>query len=108
MPNPCPNPDPFGAQLTVGCVAFTAIANNRDQVSAFLLALDGDSLFVGPFVNTTTVIEDTTTKQQRVTFTGTAGVSPEGLQVPLTEEQIQAIIAPPAPAPTEAAAEGGE
>ena len=104
--NACPNPNPFGTEITIGCITFTASANDRQQVSRLLEIMEADPLFVGPYV-TNTSLGVGETGDTAVTFSGTAGVSVEGLETLLTEEQIAAIITPPAP--TDAAApEGGE
>ena len=93
--NPCPDPDPFGTEVAIGCLTFTARAVERDQVAALLRAMEADPLFVGPYVSNTTVAA--LADGQSVTFSGSAGISPEGLQTPLTDEQIQAILTPPTP-----------
>ncbi len=102
--NPCPNPDPFGAEITVGCVNFSATAADRGQVSELLRVLERDSLFVGPFITSTSVSSSTESGQPtEVSFSGTVGLSSEILETPLTEEQIDAILNPPAPETEEAA-----
>lgn len=104
--NPCPNPDPFGTEVTIGCITFSASANDRQQVSRLLEVMEADPLFVGPYV-TNTALGTTEGKQKTtVTFSGTAGVSVEGLKTVLTPEQVDAIVNPPAPAAT--TAPGGE
>ena len=103
--NPCPNPDPFGAEITVGCVNFSATATDRGQVSELLRVLESDPLFVGPFITSTSVGSATEPGEAAsVSFSGTVGLSPEILDTPLTEEQIDAIVDPPA-AETEEASE---
>ncbi len=92
--NPCQNPDPFSSDITIGCVTFSGTAANRDQISAMLTAMAGDPLFIGPFVNNSTVTE--TTGSSGVMFTGTTGVSLDALITPLADEQVAAILAPPA------------
>lgn len=99
--NPCPNPDPFAADITIGCVTFSGTAATRDQVSAMLNAMAADPLFVGPYVNSSTVTEATDDSAGGVTFTGSAGLSLAALKTALTDEQIAAILAPPAPATEE-------
>ncbi len=94
--NPCQNPDPFSSDITIGCVTFSGTAANRDQISAMLTAMARDPLFIGPFVNNSTVTE--TTGSSGVMFTGTTGVSLDALITPLTDEQVAAILAPPATA----------
>lgn len=87
VPNPCPNPNPFVTQVAIGCLTFTAIASDRAQVSEFLLALEANSFFIGPYVSTTTVGGDGT-----VSFNGTAAVSTDALVTPLSQERIDEII----------------
>lgn len=91
----CPNPDPFNAEITIGCLTFSASADSRTQVSELLRILEADPLFVGPYVTTTTATGADEQGQGSVTFTGSAGISVEGLQTPLTDEQIEAIVNPP-------------
>jgi len=95
--NDCPNPDPFNATITIGCATFSASMESRDDVATLLRLLEADPLFVGPYVTTSTA---TTIEGEGdvVSFTGSAGVSTEGLETPLTQEQIDAILAPPEPA----------
>ncbi|MDI1290578.1 MAG: hypothetical protein PSX37_11600 [bacterium] len=95
--NPCPNPDPFGTDITIGCVTFSGMASSRDQVSSMLNAMAADALFVGPYVNSSTVTESSADAAGGITFTGTAGLSLAALRTPLSEEQIAAIVAPPKP-----------
>ena len=107
--NPCPNPDPFGAEITVGCVNFSATATDRGQVSELLRVLESDPLFVGPFITSTSVGSATEPGEAAsVSFSGTVGLSPEILDTPLTEEQIDAIVNPPAPETEEASEEAIE
>lgn len=103
--NPCPNPDPFGSSVAVGCLTFTAIAGDRQQVSRLLEALAADPFFVGPYVGSTALSPATDVAGSGVTFTGTAGVSVEGLQTPLTDEEIEALLAPPTTSESEAPAD---
>lgn len=113
--NPCPNPDPFGTDITIGCLTFSANAGSREQVSALLRALEADPLFLGPYVTSTTTTEVTAGAQGNrtetvVAFSGSAGVSLEALQTALTPEQVDALLKPPTPDPTTSAspaAEGG-
>jgi hypothetical protein len=109
----CPNPDPFGEEITVGCLTFSATAQDRDQVSQLLRLLDEDPLFVGPYVTSTTATQVQTgggnQAQSIVAFSGSAGISLDALQTLLTQEEIDAILAPPEPEPTASpAAEEGE
>jgi hypothetical protein len=93
------------SQLTIGCLSFGATAQNREQVAALLLTLEADPFFVGPFVGSSTLITDPNGRDSVVvTFAGSTGLSNEALVTPLTPEEIAAITAPPAPAPS---AEGG-
>lgn len=98
--NPCPNPDPFSAQVTVGCVSYSATARTREQVTNFLRATEGDPWFVGSYIGTSTLGTQTDTGTSTVTFSGTAGLSHQALVTPLTDEQLEALERPPAPAPS--------
>jgi hypothetical protein len=99
--NSCPNPDPFGTEATIGCLTFDATAGNRQEVSRLLEVLEADSLFVGPYVTSTALSQADEAGTPGVTFSGTAGVSLEGLDTLLTPEQIEAIVNPPLPEATE-------
>lgn len=105
--NPCPNPDPFGSSIAIGCLTFTAIADDRQQVSRLLEALAADPFFVGPYVGSTALSPATDVAGSGVTFTGTAGVSVDALQTPLTVEEVEAILAPPPTSESEAPADEG-
>ncbi len=99
----CPNPDPFGTAITVGCLTFSATATDRDQVSQLLRLLEDDPLFVGPYVTSSTATEvQAGAKGNKtssvVAFSGSAGISLEALSTALTQEEIDAILAPPAEA----------
>ena len=96
------------SDITIGCVTFSGTARTRDQVSALLSAVAVDPLFVGPYVNNSTVIEETADTAGGVLFSGTAGVSVDALTKPLTDEQIAAITAPPPPADGTETPAGGE
>lgn len=93
--NPCPNPDPFTTEITIGCLTFSASVATREQVADLLRALEENPLFVGPYVTTSTVsaVEG---DADTVTFTGSAGISTAGLVTPLSDEEIAAIVTPPA------------
>jgi Tfp pilus assembly protein PilN len=91
--NQCPNPDPFSIAVTVGCLNFTATAQNREQVSSLLRLLAADPLFVGPYVTSTTITDAAVGKA--VSFSGSAGISLEALKTKLTPEQIAALTSPP-------------
>ena len=108
----CPNPDPFGTSITIGCLTFSATASDRDQVSQLLRLLDEDPFFVGPYVTSTTATETaagTNGNQTRssVAFTGSAGVSVDALEAPLTQEQVDAILTPPEAEPSPSATDEG-
>lgn len=96
--NACPNPDPFGTDITVGCVSFDASAQSRESVTRLLELLDADSLFVGPFVGSSSISPGIDGAADSIAFSGSAGVSVDALATPLTAEQIATILAPPAPA----------
>ena len=95
--NACANPDPFGNAIAIGCLTFEATAGSREQISQFLRLLDEDPIFVGPYVDSSTVAVGTDGSPTQVTFTGTSGISTDALSVPLTDDQMKAIIKPPAP-----------
>jgi hypothetical protein len=96
--NPCPNPDPFNESITFGCLSFNASASSRDQISSFLNNIATDPLFVGAYVDSSVVNPSITdgnqSKENQVTFSGSVGVTLEGLQTPLTPEEIMEIITP--------------
>lgn len=97
--NPCPNPDPFAKEATIGCVTFSGTAVERQQVSDLLRALQADPLFIGPFVPTISMVpgDKSAGTTDSVAFSGSTGVSLEALETKLTPEQIDAIINPPQP-----------
>jgi len=88
--NDCPNPNPFDNQVAIGCLEFSATAKDRAQVSELLIALEADPFFIGPYVSNTTSGGDAGV----ITFTGSAAISTDALVTPLTQEQIDAILAP--------------
>ncbi len=98
--NPCPKADPFATDITVGCLSFSASARDRQQVTAFLQALEADGYFVGPYITVTTTDEGVTGEETVVDFTGTTGISPSALQIPLTPEETASLLTPPTPTPT--------
>ncbi len=98
--NPCPKADPFATDITVGCLSFSASARDRQQVTAFLQALEADGYFVGPYITVTTTDEGVTGEETVVDFTGTTGISPNALQIPLTPEETASLLTPPTPTPT--------
>lgn len=93
--NACPNPDPFGTDITVGCVSFDATAQSRDSVTRLLELLEADPFFVGPFVGSSAISPGIDGAPDSIAFSGSAGVSVDALATPLTEEQIATILAPP-------------
>ena len=110
----CPNPDPFGEELTVGCLTFSGTAVDRDQVSQFLRLLEADPLFVGPYVTSTTATEIQSgpkgnKTESVVAFTGSTGIAVDALETPLTAEQIDEIVNPKKPEATPSpSAEAGQ
>jgi hypothetical protein len=105
--NACPNPDPFGEEITIGCVSFSAAAENSGQVSDLLRTLEADPLFVGPYVTSLTVA-DVSGVTDAVAFSGSVGISLEGLKSKLTPEQLEAILNPPVKAAAPAAPVGAK
>lgn len=95
--NPCPTADPFADDITIGCITFSGTAGTRAQVSALLTVLTEDPLFVGPFVNNSTVAEATSGSGGGVMFTGTVGVGTLALEQALSPDEVEAILAPPVP-----------
>lgn len=105
--NPCPNPDPFGSRITIGCITFSANATSHQQISEFLTALEADPWFVGPFVSSSTSSTDSVTQKVGILFTGSVGVSTDALATPLTPAQLKAITEPPAPTASASPTPGG-
>ena len=105
--NECANPDPFGTDIAVGCMTFEATAGSREQVSELLRVLARDPVFIGPYVDTTTISTDAVGNDGTVTFSGTSGVSLDALQIPLTDEQVEAIRNPPKPVADTESEDGG-
>lgn len=68
----CPGPDPFGTKVVIGCVTLEGTAVDRETVGRLVIALGDASLFVEPFVSTTT-----TSDSQEVAFSGSVGLSPK-------------------------------
>lgn len=102
----CPAADPFSTMVTVGCVSFNGDAPSRDAIAAFLTAAEEDPFFTSP------VLGGTSSTMEGVTnFNGTVAITPEALVVPLSPEQLDALMKPPEPEkkPTdeEAAADTG-
>lgn len=92
--NACPNPDPFGTEISIGCITFTGTAPNRDAISQFLLELEADPLFIGPYINTSSVTVPGEGQKSQVSFSGTTAVSLGGLETPVTQELIDALLQP--------------
>jgi hypothetical protein len=93
--NSCANPDPFATDITIGCMTFSGTATSREQISSLLLLMAADPMFVGPYVDNTTIATDPTGVNGQVAFSGTSGVSVNALAKPLAPEQIDAIVNPP-------------
>jgi Tfp pilus assembly protein PilN len=70
--SPCPGPDPFNTRTVVGCITLSGSADSRAEVGDLVINLGADSLFVEPFISTTT-----TGDEARVTFSGSVGLSEE-------------------------------
>jgi hypothetical protein len=68
--SPCPGPDPFQTRTVVGCVTLSGSAASRAEVGDLVIRLGSDTLFVEPFISTTT-----TGDEARVTFSGSVGLS---------------------------------
>jgi len=101
--NPCPDPDPFSSEIAIGCMTFSATTDSRSGLADFLAALEANPLFVGPFVNTSSIAAQADSPDaDRVTFSGSAGLSTEALVTPLSTEEIDAILNPPEPDETTA------
>lgn len=106
--NLCPDSDPFGTDITIGCVAFTAQGATRADVSEFLNRMAENPTFIGTYVTSTTVTKNVGGATE-LSFTGSSGISVEAMKTALTQEQIDAILraAQPAPAPSGDAASPG-
>jgi hypothetical protein len=88
--NSCPVADPFRMEITIGCISFTAQAPSRTEVSAFLDRAAASSMFVGPYVTSTTMGEGAT-GTSAVTFTGSMGISLKALKNQLSTEEIATL-----------------
>lgn len=88
--NECPNADPFGKDITIGCLTFSAQATNRAEVSEFLVRAEKNAFLVGPYVTASTITQDAD-GNNRLNFSGSAGISLEGLRTSLTTEQVAAL-----------------
>lgn len=85
----CPGPDPFNTRVVVGCVTLSGTAASRAEVGEMVIRLGHASLFVEPFISTTT-----TGDSDKVTFSGSVGLS---------DHVLSKRYADPAPAATEGA-----
>lgn len=88
--NECPNADPFGKEITIGCLTFSAQAPTRADVSKFLVRAEKNTFLVGPYVTASTITQDAN-GNNRLNFSGSAGISLEALRTSLTTEQIAAL-----------------
>jgi hypothetical protein len=90
----CPGPDPFNARLVVGCVTLSGTAASRAEVGDMVVQLGHSSLFVEPFVATTT-----TADEAEVTFSGSVGLSEKVYSKRYGDPA--SVAAQPAPAATD-------
>lgn len=88
--NECPNADPFGKDITIGCLTFSAQAPTRADVSKFLVRAEKNLFLVGPYVTASTITQDAD-GNNKLNFSGSAGISLEALRTSLTTEQIAAL-----------------
>lgn len=88
--NTCPNADPFGKDITVGCMTFSATTTSRARISEFLNAAQANPYLVGPYVTATTVSQSAT-GASLLSFSGSAGISLKALRKALTNDRITAI-----------------
>jgi len=88
--NECPNADPFGKDITIGCLTFSATASTRADVSSFLVRAERNSFLVGPYVTASTITQDAEGRN-RLNFSGSAGISLDALRTSLTTKQIAAL-----------------
>lgn len=102
--NTCPNADPFGKDITVGCLTFSATTDSRARISQFLNAAQANPYLVGPYVTATTVSQSAT-GANLLNFSGSAGISLKALRKALTDEQITEIREQAASAAGNAAAD---
>lgn len=68
--SPCPGPDPFNTKVVVGCITLSGSADSRATVGELVINLGDDTLFVEPFISTTTTADG-----DQVMFTGSVGLS---------------------------------
>ena len=97
--NLCPDADPFGTDITIGCVSFTAQGKSRSDVSGFLERMAADPAFIGTYVTTTT-ITGTADGGPQLSFTGSTGISVQGLKTVLTQQQIDELLEAAVPTPS--------
>ena len=88
--NECPNADPFGKDITIGCLTFSAQAPTRADVSKFLVRAEKNSFLVGPYVTASTITQDAN-GNNKLNFSGSAGISLDALRTSLSTEQIAAL-----------------
>jgi Tfp pilus assembly protein PilN len=88
--NECPNADPFGKDITIGCLTFSAQAPTRADVSKFLVRAEGNAFLVGPYVTASTITQDAN-GNNKLNFSGSAGISLDALRTSLTTDQIAAL-----------------
>lgn len=88
--NECPNADPFGKDITIGCLTFSAQAPTRGDVSKFLVRAEKNAFLVGPYVTASTITQDAEGRN-KLNFSGSAGISLDALRTSLTTEQIAAL-----------------
>ncbi|MEY4136005.1 MAG: hypothetical protein RL205_133 [Actinomycetota bacterium] len=88
--NECPNADPFGKDITIGCLTFSAQAPTRADVSKFLIRAERNSFLAGPYVTASTITQDAN-GNNKLNFSGSAGISLDALRTSLTTEQIAAL-----------------
>ena len=99
---PAPTPIRSARRPPSAASPSTPPRRNRQEVSRLLEVLEADPLFVGPYVTSTALTAADEAGTPGVTFSGTAGVSLDGLETALTAEQIEAIVNPPQPEATDA------
>ncbi|MGI9135850.1 MAG: PilN domain-containing protein [Candidatus Nanopelagicales bacterium] len=88
--NECPNADPFGKDITIGCLTFSAQAPTRADVSRFLVRAEKNAFLVGPYVTASTITQDAN-GNNRLNFSGSAGISLEALRTSLTSDETAAL-----------------
>jgi len=88
--NECPNADPFGKDITIGCLTFSAQAPTRADVAKYLVRAEKNIFLVGPYVTASTITQDAN-GNNKLNFSGSAGISLDALRTSLTTEQIAAL-----------------